>query len=294
MSGYIMRENILSAYFGGLKNLLLTILKNFKNVFLALFVQVTAIFLIMTPGSGKIGFFRNLTRENRNFLLLWILPHLLFITILYFPKNGYLLGVITGMVILVMSCYGKEILRRRLKWLWAVNLMVFFIPLNIDYFQAKVRVSGENKSRREYFLSQAVRVFETTNSHLRSMKRVYERYFSDIRDIDQPGKELFILDNIVADYRVLPYYLPAFDFMIVQKEKTCFIVSFFRGENNQVKLVERRHGRFRLPGYDSVYLVTSTPSRYPVKKREIKQTIYKLFGDSITVNDLKILVGNND
>ncbi|MCK4836501.1 MAG: hypothetical protein KAT17_07680 [Candidatus Aminicenantes bacterium] len=288
ISDYIIKDNIFSAYMQGLGNIAVTLVKNIKNVLLALAIQIIPLAIILAVRSGKITVFKFMDRQNRLFIFLWIMPQLLFVTFLYFPKNGYLLEIIAGISILVIACFNWEKIEKRVKWIWVVNLLIFFIPLNIDYFDAKVRVSGADKTFREYAVTQAVRIFETTHSHIRSVKKVYEYYFSEIKKIGKEGNNLFILNNIVADYRVIPYYLKDFEFLIVQKEKNNFIVSSFKNDILSVKLIKRTQPEFVLEGYDNIYLITSTPSAFQENMVEIKNTIYKLVDDSININGLNI------
>jgi hypothetical protein len=294
ISGYIMNDNILSAYFGGFKNLLVSIIKNFKNVVIALLIQIIPIFLLLIPRGGKISIFKNLNPKDRNFLMIWIIPHLIFVLFFYFPKNGYLLEIFSGiLILLVIGCFSPEVRKIRLKWVWIINLVIFFLPLNLDYINAKVRVSGQDKNSREYLLSQIVRLSETTRTHLKSIEKVNDYYFSEIRNIKSEGSKLFILDNMVADHRIIPYYLKDISVLIVQKEKKHFIVSFFNNEKTRVKLINRNYPQLILQGYNHHYLVSSTPSKYKENIVEMKNTIYKIVDNSIKIKGLKLKFPRN-
>lgn len=290
ITDYIIRDNILSGYLGGLKNLLLTVIKNCKNVILALVIQIIPLTLMLMIRSGKISFLKILKKSNTWFLIMWILPHLGFVLLLYFPKNGYLLEIFTGMVILVIGFFQWQRIRTRFKWIVLVNLLLFFIPLQLDYFKAKIKISGQDKRTGEYALSQVIRIFETTHSHSVSIRKIYEYYFSEINKIKKEGRTLFILSNIIADYRVIPHYLEKYEFLIVQRERKHFMVSTFIHGKIAVKLIKRTEPNIDLTGYDRIYLITSTPEKYVGKLLRVKETIFRIIAETIDINGLKVYI----
>jgi hypothetical protein len=292
ITNYILRDNILSGFYGGFKNLILTVIKNIKNVILALIIQLFPLVLILSVRSGRHPFLKTVQKRNTWFLITWILPHLGFMLLLYFPKNGYLLEIFSGLVILFIGFFQWEQIRNRFKWIVIVNLLLFFIPVQTDYFKAKIRIGGQDKSASEYMQSQIIRVFETTYHHSCSIRKIYEYYFSEISEMKKQGRTLFILNNIIADYRIIPHYLDKEEFLIVQKTRNHFLISTFSQGETMVRLIERSNPKLILKEYERIYLITSTPDRYSGKIREVSKTIFRIIADPIDINGLKVQLTN--
>lgn len=288
ITDYIIRDNILSGFFGGIKNLILTVIKNTKNVILALVVQLLPLVLILGVRSSRLPFLETTKKRNTWFLITWILPHLGFMLLLYFPKNGYLLEIFSGLVILFIGFFQWKKIRKRFKWIVVVNLLLFFIPVQTDYFKAKIRIGGQDKNTSEYLQSQIIRIFETSYHHSCSIRKIYEYYFTEIEKLEKKGRTLFILNNIIADYRIIPHYLDKEEFLIVQKARNHFLISTFSQGKTTVRLIERTNPNLILKDYDRIYLITSTPDRYSGNIWEASKTIFRIIADPIDINGLKI------
>jgi hypothetical protein len=288
ITDYIFRDNILSGFLGGIKNLVLTVVKNIKNVILALVIQLLPLVFFLGVRSSRRSLLKSIQNRHTWFLMFWILPHLGFILLFYFPKNGYLLEIFSGLVLLYIGFFRWEQIRVRFKWIVAANLLLFFIPVQTDYFKAKIKISGQDKSRSEYIQSQIIRVFETTYSHSRSIKNVYEYYFREIKRLKKQGRTLIILNNIISDYRVIPHYMNEEEFLIVQKTGTHFLISSFKQDNTSIRLIERSNPTLILKDYERIYLITSTPDRYSDSLREVSKTVFRLIDNTIDINGLEI------
>jgi hypothetical protein len=136
------------------------------------------------------------------FLPLFIVPPLLFFTLIHFPKDGYLLLVIPATTVIVVSVLAKictsRLTIRVVLLSIVINILIFCFPYRPTYEELR----NSTLARALYTLSSPNR-FEIVNQN-----SMLAEFAEAVKNLSQ-GKALFIVSEVAfPDFRLLMYYFP--------------------------------------------------------------------------------------
>jgi hypothetical protein len=142
-------------------------------------------------------------KRQELFLLIAILPALLFFLFIHFPKHGYLLAVIPTVIALAIS-----VLRRtRYKPLFLSAVLLLTVILNYFIFvKPPIFTTAEVKNE---FTKSFVYQLTFPNRHIRNVQeKRMESFFAKISEFGDK-KKLFVVNNgYFPNFRFVMYYFP--------------------------------------------------------------------------------------